>query len=147
MPSPVPNGTTTRFGSASSSAPSRPPVRRRRSPWATASAPTAAPPAMTAHAVNRPMTPRSDGPAPRNAENLEVVVHETYDNPETFGRIDSAGAERQHQLAAGRFIETIEIEGRIAFIAEELDQRRAPLFERRLELAIGDAQQLHLQRL
>ena len=57
-----------------------------------------------------------------------------------------ADAERQHQFAAARFVEGIQIERGVTFVAQQLDQRRPAFFEGRLELPVGDPQQMHLQR-
>ena len=57
------------------------------------------------------------------------------------------GAKRDEQIPTRRLVERIQVEGAIAFVAKDFDQRRTALFLGRLELAIRHAQQLHLQGL
>ena len=49
------------------------------------------------------------------------------------------------QLASRGLIESIEIDGTVALIAQYLDKGGSALFLRWLELAVGHAQEMHLQ--
>jgi hypothetical protein len=59
----------------------------------------------------------------------------------------SAGAQRREQVAARRLVERVEVDRAITLVAQHLDQGRTALFLRRLELAIGHPQELHLEGL
>jgi hypothetical protein len=58
-----------------------------------------------------------------------------------------ADAERHEQLAASCLVEGLEIERAVALITQQLDESRPALLERRLNLTVRHAEQMHLQRL
>ena len=62
-------------------------------------------------------------------------------------RAQLACAERRQEFPTRSLVENRQIDGTVALIAQDLDQRRPSLFRRGLKLAIGDTQQMHLQRL
>jgi len=94
----------------------------------------------------RPADLRSAGIA-RNAENVEVVVHSRTKADKACFAPPSAGTKRDHELAPGGFIQPIEVERAVALVTEELHERRATFLLGRLELALGDPKQVHLERL
>ena len=57
-----------------------------------------------------------------------------------------ARAERRQQFPARAFVQNRQVDGAVALIAQDLDQRRPSLFRGGLELAIRDTQQMHLER-
>lgn len=61
--------------------------------------------------------------------------------------LDSACAQRHHQLASFFVGEIFEVEGRVTLVAQEFDQRRPSFFHGRLDLTLGDAHKVHLERL
>ena len=61
-------------------------------------------------------------------------------------RAQLACAERRQEFPTRSLVENRQIDGTVALIAQDLDQRRPSLFRRGLKLAIGDTQQMHLQR-
>ena len=99
--------------------------------------------------MRAPDAPRADAPdfAERSvtgkAENVEEVVHGAQ--PGQARR--ASGRRASRQFAPSAVVERIEIERAVALVTQHLDQRRPALFLRRLELAIGDPQQMHLQGL
>jgi hypothetical protein len=77
----------------------------------------------------------------RQAENVEVVVH---DEPP----LDSLpGAERDVQFAASIFFQSVEIDRAVALVTEHFNQSGTTLFLGRLQLTVSHAKQMHLQRL
>jgi hypothetical protein len=58
-----------------------------------------------------------------------------------------AGAERPEKVATRGFVQARQVNGAVALVAQHLDQGRPSFFRRGLELAVGDAQQMHLQSL
>jgi hypothetical protein len=59
----------------------------------------------------------------------------------------SACAERNEQFAAGIFVERVEVHRSFTLVAEQLDERGSTLFLGRLQLFLGDPQQVHLEGL
>ncbi len=80
----------------------------------------------------------------RNPENIEIVVHGCGANPAAQVL---PGAERHEQFAAGTFLDGLEVDRAVAFVTQKLDERGTTLFLGRLQLAIGHANELHLQGL
>jgi hypothetical protein len=56
-------------------------------------------------------------------------------------------AECHAKFASRVFLERVDIDRTVALIAEHLNERWAAFFLRRLYLTVGNAQQVHLQRL
>jgi len=59
----------------------------------------------------------------------------------------SASAERDEQFAASVFVECVEVDRILTFVAEQLHERGSALFLGRLQLAPADPQQVHLEGL
>ena len=51
------------------------------------------------------------------------------------------------ELPSGVFVEFIKVHCAIAFIAQDFDERRPTLFGGRLQLAVCDPQEIHLEGL
>jgi hypothetical protein len=81
----------------------------------------------------------ADGSVSGKTEDVKEIVHV----PSRLFR--SAGSKRQQQLAAGDFVQAVEIHGAVALIAEQFEQGWTPFFLRRLQLAVGHPQELHLE--
>jgi hypothetical protein len=81
----------------------------------------------------------------READDVEEIVHGAP--PSSIDATDSTNPEGQAHIAVGALVERVEIEGALALVAQQFDQRGAPLFQGRLQLAVIDAEQMHLQRL
>lgn len=58
-----------------------------------------------------------------------------------------ARAERLVQFAARVLVEVVQVERAVTLVAQDLDKGWPALFLRRLQLTVGNAQELHLQRL
>ena len=63
----------------------------------------------------------------------------------TGGRLTRA--ESQQEVPPGRLIQSLKVEGAVAFVAQQLKQGGTPFFLRGLKLLIEDANELHLERL
>ena len=59
--------------------------------------------------------------------------------------LDSARAQRHHQLAALVVAEAFEVERGVTLVTEQFDQCRAAFFHRRLNLPLGDTYEVHLE--
>jgi len=97
----------------------------------------------TPDALGTDPTDFADGSVTGKTEDVEQVVH----GFEPIPACESPGAKRQLQLALRAVVERIEIERAVAFVAEQFHERGTPFFLRRLELRVGDPQQMHLKRL
>jgi len=60
--------------------------------------------------------------------------------------LDSACAQRHHQLTTFIVAEAFEVERGITLVAQEFDQRRPAFLHRRLNLTLGDPHEVHLER-
>jgi hypothetical protein len=75
-----------------------------------------------------------------------MQAHETARRPQGTS-LDSARAQRHHQFATFIVAKTFEIERGITLVAQEFDQGRPSFFHGRLNLALGDPHEVHLERL
>lgn len=61
--------------------------------------------------------------------------------------MELARADRDAKVAPRRLLERIHVDRAVALVTEQLDQGRATFFLRGLDLAVGNTQQVHLERL
>lgn len=81
------------------------------------------------------------------AETMEALEGITHGNQDFEKSPGLAGAERGEQFATRSVIKIGQIDRAVALVAQDFDERGPALFRRGLELAVNDAQQVHLQRL